>query len=689
MQLAVPGGQNQLAGAADAVNEFASALGKARDQSQLVDARLKSSAELDDQYLQFQRDDDPATAPARFTKAAQDISQKYYDGLTSQDAKDSFALDYGQMMESRRVSLTDVSFRRESDTALANVEAAGDSFARQAAYATNPAERAAAITAYSKSVMGVADAGMMDHATAQKKVEKFEENLALYDGRALIEKNPTLASKQLADPNFLPRLDPLQRIELTSAADAKVRQAEREARADYAAARSEARMNAAMSISDLDASVGSGLPVSQAVVDQATRDVRASGDPRLANHLGNSLRGAYFASSLRGATPGEVEGKLAAASAQANQHGADASLAAEFTGGRKFLETMNHALAQDPLSWAAQQGVATIQPLQLNGQDNPQAWQGRIRAAAATAQHYGIQPHYLTAAEGDQIKQQLAPEADPRSKMSVLQNLTAGLGSRAVPELARLGVPQALITAGGLLTAGPAHARTAFDIVNGQTALTASTKGGDGQSVLRPRDTARSLSTAGAGRLFGGVTLPQGMPQVLQATAAIPGEAARISNAADAIYAARAPAQGLSGKDAATTGLELFQRAIQEAAGARFEGETQMGGMTQYRGRSVIAPATVAADAFEGVVSHLTAKDLADASVSGAPPVDAQGKAVASNLIRHTFLVTAGDGRYALSTTDPAAGAITPVKDAKGGIYRLDFQHALTLLQSRAAGGQK
>lgn len=695
-QLSVPAANTGLQDAGSAIADFGQALAKARDQSQLVDARLKYSQQVDDLYLQYKDDADPATATARFQKAAQDAAAPLYDGLSSDDARATFSLDAGQLAESRRISMADLSFKRESDAAIANVDAAGEKFAKDAAYATNPAERQAAIDNYSQSVMGVADAGMMTHESAAAKVSKFQENLSLYDGRAQIDKDPEQAVKLLADPNYLPDLDPLHRVELNSAAEAQVRQNEREARADAAAARSEqnqqraeARTNAALSIADLDTTVGSGLPVAQAVVDQAIADVRASGDARLANHLSSSLRSAYFATSLRGLRPVEVEHQLAQAYDAAAKDGANPSLAAAVTGGRKFLDTMNRQLGQDPLGWANQQGVVQIQPLELNGQDSAQAWGMRIRAGNAAAQHYGIQPRYLTAAEGDQVKTQLSNSADPTVRMATLRMLTSGLGSRVVPELARLGISPSLIVAGGLLSAGPAHARTAFDVVNGETALAATSKGGDGQSALRPTDPARALSLGGAGRLLGGVTLPQGMPQVMQATVMLPGEAARISDAADAIYAARAPGRGLTGKDASGAGKDLYQQALQEAAGARYEGETQMGGLASYRGRPVLVPATIAAAAFEGVVNHLTAADLAHASQSGAPPVDASGKPLADNFLRKAYLVTAGDGLYALSTTDPSAGAVTPVRDTKGAIYRLNFHTALTALQARSAGAAR
>jgi len=389
---------------------------------------------------------------------------------------------------------------------------------------------------------------------------------------------------------------------------------------------------------------------------------------------------------LRGARPQEVEASLGALAAKANQDGADPGLAAAYNGALHFQATQNAKLGQDPLSYANAQGVIHLVPLTLTGTDQPSAWQARLRAAGAVAQHYGTSPRYLTAAEGETAKEALAPNADPKAKAAMLSMLVKGLGSRAIPELSRLGISPALVTAGGLMTAGPAHQQAARDIIAGETLLTETAKGGDGQSRLRPTAAAKTRARAGSSGFFGGVALPQGLPQASQALVLVPGEAARASAAADAIYAARAQGQGFSGKDADGDGQALYDRSLQEALGARYEGETQMGGMSHYRGFPVVVPAIIAADSFEGLVRHLTATDLAHASQTGAPPVDAAGQPLAPDFIKHAWLVTAGDGLYAVSATNPANGAVTPVRDARGGVYRLNFARALALLQAR--GGQ-
>jgi hypothetical protein len=671
----------QIAG--DAIAEFGHALARARDQSQLVNARLGYSQKVDDLYQQYTRDPDPASAPARFAKAAQDAAADYYDGFYSDDARAAFTLDAGQMAESRRISMMDLSFKRESDQAVANLDAAGEKFARDAAFAANPAERQTAIDSYAQSVMGVSDAGLIGHEDAGRRVQAFKEKLALYDGRTAVDSDPVRAKKDLAKAGYLPDLDPLQRLQLRGSAEAAVKAQERAA----AQAKAQATLAARFSLEDLKDAAGSGLKVDPVLFDRARADVAASGDPRLVRQLEDIQRSVSVTDGLRGATPQHVESVLNGIAVKANAEGATPADVAEYTGARRMLETMTARLASDPLSYAASQGVTRIEPLNLAGQESALGWQNRIRAARVAAQHYGIQPRYFTAAESAQIKTQLANSADPGVRMATLHMLTQGLGTRAVPELARLGISPALVTAGGLMTGGAHHARIAQDIVAGESAFAATAKGGDGQSILRPTDTARNLSVTGSGHFFGGVTLPQGLPQIRQAAAMLPGEAARISAAADAIYAARAPSLGLTGKDAAIgNGKDLYERALQEAAGAWFDGNTQMGGMSHYRKFPVLVPDSIAADSFEGLVRHLTAADLAAASVSGAPPVDADGAQLTPDFIKQRWLVTAGNGLYELSTTDPTEGKITPVRDRNHHIYHLDFAKALALLQARGGG---
>jgi hypothetical protein len=295
---------------------------------------------------------------------------------------------------------------------------------------------------------------------------------------------------------------------------------------------------------------------------------------------------------------------------------------------------------------------------------------------------------------------------------------------------------------------------------------------------------------------------------------AMPAEYGRVVNAAQAIYAKRAGDAGLIGSDVANKGNAAFAAALDAATGAHYVNGEKIGGLTLYNGAPVIAPNGVKADGFEDLAHQLTARDLARASVTGAPPVigprpqapdltnnfnshlspaDEQkfqtwvrdtgrtkdlfdydlrgawkagaqqaanghftdafkkpnhptfstesiysghdgavggqwiqhgknwtfkasptnlqmhsadqlggyfakvepdsklilppgadvGPSVPDDLMANSWLISTGNNRYAISTTDPSKGQATPVRDANGQIYRLDFAKAQTLLQAR------
>lgn len=670
---ALPG--QALADVGDAGAKFAEAQIRARDEASLVSARLTAAQQLDDLHQKYRTDPDPATALQRFQADADKLGETLASKIQIPANQTAFSNDIGQMIEGRRVALKDVYFERETASAVADLNASQETLSRQAAYASNKVERQASIDAYSKSVKGLVDRGMLNPEIAQKNVQGFSEKLALYDGRQLVTRDPASAAKHLANPKFLPELDPLARVELQSQAETELRVREREARA----AAAEARANAREALADFNSITSSGLPPSQDVLDQTRAAVRASGDPRIAEHFARSIQAAGFASQLRGATPHEVEGAINAIDTKAAASGVDQSLAAAEKGARAYLAKMNHGLAQDPLDWASKQGVVTIKPLALNGTDSARDWQLRTRAAELAAQHYGTKPRYLTQDEIHTLGTQLDMSQPADKRLAAVHMLVNNLGSRAVPVLADLAATPhqgrsfggsehfdalgAMATAGGLLADGPAYVPVARDIANGEAALKA-----------RPELSPHIEKFTGSGDVtLGNLRL---------AFSAMPQEYNRVVTAAKAIYAKRAGDAGLIGSDVAAKGNTAFAAALDAATGAHYVQGQKFGGLALYNGAPVLAPNNVAADGFEDLAHQLTAKDLARASVTGAKPV-VEGKDVDDDVIRNSYLVSAGSNRYAISTTDPSRGQVTPLRDAKGAIYRLDFEKALTLLQAR------
>lgn len=679
-QLAAQSGEG-IARAGAAVTDFANAWGNAQDESALVSARLSAAQQLDDLHQQYLRDPDQATAPQRFKDAADAVGENLIQTIKQPQNRNAFTADIGNMTEGRRLSLMDNSFQQQTSQALANLDTAQETYSRQAAYATNPIERQAAVTAYTQSVNGVVQKGMLNPDQASKMVQGFSEKLSLYDGRALVQQNPSLAMAKLKDPNFLPDLDPLGRVELQSGAEAEVWRRQSEARM----ANAEARANASSALSDFNSVVGSGLPPSQDVLDRTRAAIAASGDPRLQAQFARSIQAANFSYSMRGATQEQLSTTIDGLDAKAQASGADSALAAAEHGARVYLDKTNKGLAHDPLDWASKQGVVTIAPLKLDGSDDALAWQNRTRAADVASQHYGIPPAYLTADEKTTLGQKLDISQAADERLKTVHMLVSALGSRALPVLASLTTGRtnagganfrgingadplgALVTAGGLLNDGPAYVPTARDIANG-----------DALARARPELRPKLASFAGDGD-------DMTLGNLRTAYAAFPQELGRVTDAASAIYAKRASDAGLTGADVTgSKGATIMGQALDAASGAHYVDGAKFGGLTLYNGAPVIAPSNIAAGSLEDLAHHLTANDLARASVTGQKPVIG-GQDVGDDTLRNSWLVTSGSGRYWISTTDPTKGAVTPIRDAKGHIYNLDFNKALTLLQSRSA----
>ncbi len=142
---------------------------------------------------------------------------------------------------------------------------------------------------------------------------------------------------------------------------------------------------------------------------------------------------------------------------------------------------------------------------------------------------------------------------------------------------------------------------------------------------------------------------------------------------------------GVEPKDAEAT--EIYGRALQEAAGARFDAEGQWGGVgTVNRGwwsgrYQVVVPSSIRADRFGDVIDALRDSDLQDLAD---PPRTADGrKFTAADLKGATAIATAGGYMFALG--DPASGDPQLIP-AGGKPFVLDLESLLDQLGPRVPG---
>ncbi len=651
---------------ADKVQQFEAAHEAATQQHDLVKGRLQLAQGLDGLDDQFRTDSDPDTMVTRYQAAADKLSQSIGASLQG-NAATQFADDAGMMAESKLRNIKDIAFGRQVSQANASLDDLGETLSRQAAYG-NPAEATVAIANYDKSVNGMVSTGMLSAEAGERKVQGFKEKYSLYAGKRAVLLNPATALKKLGDPNYLPDMDELHRVELQGEAMAQIRVREREARQDQMMN----RLAADQAANDLHENIVAGVPVAQSVIEQAVNTAHATGDIRAVAKVTGLLGALSQVDGLRKASPREVDAKIEALTQQAYQGGADAATATQLIATHKFKETMNVALAKDPLLWGQSQGVIPLAPLKLDGTDTPAQIAARKASARIIAQHYSVPYNPFTQSEVEALKTRLDSHQDPNVKLATLQGVVHGFGADAPLVLSKLGAADpALANAGALIASGAAHQAAARDVLIGTSLLADKANAG-----LRPSYNAKGYA---------------GMPALLSAYGFLPPDVGTsVQSSADAIYAARATRMGLGGGNIANSSgsLALYQRAFQEASGAHFEANgIQWGGIGHYRSNRVLVPDNIKVDDFEDLVSRFQPSDLAKASVNGAKPLWEGGDAPAG-LLGKTWLVSGGNGVYGLSVTDPSKGAQTPLKDNLGQPFRFRFNTALVAMQARTKGGQ-
>lgn len=640
--------------AADVIGEFGVRLGRMQNAQQLQRSTLDATRQLDDLTLKYQNDPDPATAASRFADEAAQVHDKYAGALPDAESQAQFAHQFGSLAESRRIDIAAEAVKRQADEAYASVSDGLDHYAKLAAMAKSPQERDAVVAMASTSLQDAVKTHVMSAKTAQRLGAKWDANLAKNDVLYAMINDPAKVAKTIRDGGY-PNLDPDVRPALLEKAIGEVRQREREVRAEMAQQRAEARAT----LADVGQQVAAGLPVDPTVLVPLKKI--AATDPAMANHWNTLNAQVSIAAQLRGASPTEVAQAVNTLEIEGAKN-PSAPIAAALMGARRFQQDQQAALNRDPLTWAAKQGTVQLTPLALNGSDAPQAWQSRVVAAEKTAQIYHREPNYLTASESSQLRDGLEHAPSAGEKLQILQTLIGGLGeSRAAIELQRLASSSktsgiaTIAHAASLAMAGKQN--TASDILAGQTLM-------KGKDNLSPKIDDMATAQAQIRTAFG--KAPDMVPQIL--------------SSAMAIYAKRASDKGLSGADVMGKGRDIWNQAVQDAAGAGYNAQGErFGGIVNFNGRPTVAPASIKANDFAPILKGFTPDQLKQGSAYGGAPHYGNGKPFTGKL-GDTYLIGIGDGRYVVSTTDPMQGAnllIDPQRKGGDTAYVLDLGNVL------------
>jgi GH24 family phage-related lysozyme (muramidase) len=322
---------------------------------------------------------------------------------------------------------------------------------------------------------------------------------------------------------------------------------------------------------------------------------------------------------------------------------------------RKTIEKHKKELAADPLGVAERFGVLPITDTLPIGQDvsvdqAESAFAARMASADTAAEHFGVPPKYFRPEEKAQIKALM--ETDPNAALSIAAGVVSSAGPKATKILAELGTD-----APGMEQAGT------IMVLGGDTAA------------------AHDL-LAGYGKTPDGKAYPE-MPIAKQRPVAadVVGSALVFDQAngrkfeagAGAIARKRLYDAGIDPKS--SEARPIYQRALNEAAGATFAGEVQYGGFAGYdpgfrwSERQVVVPGNVRADRFIDVVGSLTDADLGGAAGKN-------GKAWRAQDFQNAMPVRV-DGGHVFALGDPTTGSPMFISDASGKPIVLDFEGEL------------
>ena len=626
---AAPGRALEQAGQAlsQAAVETGQRLIRSRNAADLLAADTEATRRVTELELKFEQDSDYRTHSERFQQEAKSIRDELAERIADRRTRGRFQADFDRFALSKEVSIRRRARRREIDATVAELDTNLTTLAGQAALTNNDLERMQIRNRAFSAVDELAAGGIISEQNAVVRKQAFKSEVDEARVRSLITSDSSAALSALEDANQLTGLEPKARARLTDMAQTRenVRQARAEARM--------AKVSRALNdeLKNIDGIIKAGFDPGEARIDRLRRAADLIDDRKLSAKLDRMVDLSTLQGRLRVMTPADLQSWVNRERTRLNELGnVNETEAARVDMADKLLTTMNTGLARDPLSFANRVGVVDIQPITFAGDAAVPSMQERVRDAVAIAQYYGVAPKFITDEEKAQLRSTFQ-NADADGKLAMAAMIQRGFrehGNVVLGELAK-NAPVAAHAA-GLTALGPAHARAARDILVGEKAIR------DGNNLAPPKIDRDMWTNDVLGNALG----------------ELPGTRATVLEAAKAIYTTRALQRGIT---AETPDEDLWKQAVQEAVGARIDPDgTRWGGVGDWNGRPVLIPPTVREAEFENRIENLTDEDLTRLSVGGGPPRDLRGRQLKASQLDEVWFVSAGVGRYLISTTDPA-----------------------------------
>lgn len=430
-----------------------------------------------------------------------------------------------------------------------------------------------------------------------------------------------------------------------------------------------------------------GYPVPPEQMGQLRAQVSAAKSPELA--AGLTQTEAIVSTMKQWATlsPPQLEASLASLDKTMREKGATDTGLALKSAGDKLLKNMRKGVADDPLGWAARTSVMDIPPISFGSKDAPGQMADRASRAEIVAQHYGVAPTYLRPDEKSALEVVAAKGGD--AMIGVARTLVDGFGDRAPKVMAEISNhAPALAHVGALMQSG-GNAAFATDVADA-VALRAG-----GKDVFKPHWIEKPPETMIAAQES------RTRDEYGSAFTLLPDQGLASQRAAQDAFQTRAIRNGLDpslGEARALPGVatksksdEVFEKSLQESAGAKFVGGVQYGGVGTYSSTGVygfrtankaIVPANVRADKFPDVIGAVTDDDLKKMPIS---PQAANGEPYTMRQIRNALPVKVNGG-YAFAQGDVNSDSPKYIRGADGRPFVLNFDKMEETLRARVPG---
>jgi len=410
---------------------------------------------------------------------------------------------------------------------------------------------------------------------------------------------------------------------------------------------------------------GYPLPASQAAALRT--EVGMTNSPALAAKLSEVEQIAPIINSWKQSNPAQMEQTLAGLEAQMREHGSLPGLRKMKEAGETLLKNMREGVKNDIIDWTNRTGTLPIPPIDwasTNHASIATQLRERISLAESAAAHYGRPVQYLT--PDDKAIAQQAAKVGGQPMLDFARSVVEGAGPKAPIVLAEISKDAPVLAhVGSLMQAGgaPGIIRDAAEAVR----LAAD------PTFTHPRWLDKESES---------IQAAQNKVKVEQygsAFALLTQSGYAAVQTAQKAFFTRSAEKGYDPKMPDSSEKIAFERTLQEAAGARYQGSERYGGVDSYTPGSwspfgwrteykVALPTNVKSGEFKTIINAIRDEDLTGTkSPEGKPYTVARLRAA---------LPVAVAGGYQFILGDPFDDNPRPLMGSNGQPFVLDL-HAL------------